>query len=41
VIEKMEKFRIRMETSCSNQNGEIVTEGEAIAIAARNIEDVL
>jgi 3-hydroxybutyryl-CoA dehydratase len=41
VVEKMEKFRIRMETTCTNQNGEIVIAGEAIAIAARNIDDVL
>jgi 3-hydroxybutyryl-CoA dehydratase len=41
VVEKMEKFRVRMETTCTNQNGEIVIAGEAIAIAARNIDDVL
>jgi 3-hydroxybutyryl-CoA dehydratase len=41
VVEKMEKFRVRMETTCTNQNGEVVILGEAIAIAARNIEDVL
>jgi 3-hydroxybutyryl-CoA dehydratase len=41
VVEKMEKFRVRMETTCTNQNGEVVIVGEAIAIAARNIEDVL
>jgi 3-hydroxybutyryl-CoA dehydratase len=41
VIEKMEKFRIRMRTCCINQHGEIVIEGEAIAIAARKPEDVV
>ena|ERR1035438_910702 len=41
VIEKMEKFRIRMRTCCINQRNEIVIEGEAIAIAARKIEDVV
>jgi acyl dehydratase len=37
----MEKFRIRMRTCCINQRGEIVIEGEAIAIAARKTEDVV
>lgn len=41
VLEKMEKFRIRMKTVCLNQRGEIVIEGEAIAIAARKVEDVI
>jgi 3-hydroxybutyryl-CoA dehydratase len=41
VIEKMEKFRIKMRTCCINQHGEIVIEGEAIAIAARKTEDVI
>jgi 3-hydroxybutyryl-CoA dehydratase len=41
VIEKMEKFRIRMITTCKNQRDEIVIEGEAIAIAARQTEDVV
>lgn len=41
VLEKMEKFRIRMKTVCLNQRGEIVIEGEAIAIAARKAEDVI
>ena len=41
VLEKMEKGRIRMVTRCVNQKGEVVVEGEAIAIAARNKEDVI
>lgn len=41
VVEKMEKGRIRMRTRCLNQHGEVVVEGEAIAIAATHIEDVL
>lgn len=41
VVEKMEKGRIRMRTRCLNQHGEVVVEGEAMAIAAKHIEDVL
>ena len=41
VVEKMEKFRIRIATRCINQHGEIVVEGEAIAIAAKRVEDTL
>ena len=41
VVEKMEKNRIRMLTRCINQRGEIVIEGEAIAIAAKLVEDTL
>jgi len=41
VIEKLEKFRVKMRTCCINQHGEIVIEGEAIAIAARKTEDVI
>lgn len=41
VLEKMEKNRIRMATRCLNQRGEVVVEGEAVAIAAKNVEDVL
>lgn len=41
VVEKMEKSRVRMHTQCVNQRGEVVVEGEAIAIAARHVEDVL
>lgn len=41
VVEKMEKYRIRMRTVCINQHGDIVIEGEAIAIAARKVEDVI
>jgi len=40
VLEKMEKNRIRMLTQCVNQRGEVVVEGEAIAIAAKHVDDV-
>ncbi len=40
VLEKMEKNRIRMLTQCINQHGEVVVEGEAVAIAAKYVEDV-
>ena len=40
VVEKMEKRRIRMLTQCFNQRGELVLDGEAVAIAAQNPEDV-
>jgi Acyl dehydratase len=40
VLEKMEKNRIRMLMQCLNQRGEVVVEGEAIAIAAKHAEDV-
>jgi len=41
VVEKMEKRRIRMVTRCVNQRGELVLDGEAVAIAAQHVEDVL
>ncbi len=41
VMEKLEKNRIRMATRCINQHGKIVLEGEAIAIAATKVEDVI
>ncbi|MTJ81367.1 MAG: MaoC family dehydratase [Telmatospirillum sp.] len=41
VLEKMEKNRIRMKTVCINQHGTIVIDGEAIAIAAAKVEDVI
>jgi len=41
VVEKMEKRRIRMRTRCVNQRGEIVVEGEAVAIAAKHVEDTV
>ncbi|MCL1915173.1 MAG: MaoC family dehydratase [Desulfovibrionaceae bacterium] len=41
VMEKMEKSRIRMFTRCINQRGEIVVEGEAVAIAAKYVEDTV
>jgi acyl dehydratase len=37
----MEKFRVRMETRCLNQRGEVVVDGEAVVIAARHVEDVV
>ncbi len=40
VLEKMEKNRIRMRTVCRNQHGDIVVEGEAVAIAAHKAQDV-
>ena len=40
VVEKLPKNRIRLLTRCMNQHGEVVVEGEAIAIAATRIEDV-
>ena len=41
VVEKREKGRIIMQMRCLNQHGKLVLEGEAIAIAARNIEDTM
>jgi 3-hydroxybutyryl-CoA dehydratase len=41
VVEKMEKRRIRMLTRCVNQRGEVVVDGEAVAIAAKCVEDTL
>lgn len=41
VVRKMEKGRIAMLTRCVNQHGEVVVEGEAIAIAAQHIEDTI
>ena len=41
VLEKLEKNRIRMHTRCVNQNGDVVVEGEALAIAASRVEDVM
>ena len=41
VVEKMERNRIRMLMRCLNQRGEIVVEGEAVAIAAKHVEDTL
>lgn len=41
VLRKLEKGRIVMRTCCLNQRGEVVVEGEAIAIAAKHIEDTL
>ena len=41
VLEKMEKFRVRMAMRCINQNGEVVVDGEALAIAAQRVEDTL
>lgn len=41
VVEKMEKGRVKIRTVCTNQRGETVIEGEAVAIAAHRIEDVI
>jgi 3-hydroxybutyryl-CoA dehydratase len=41
VLEKMDKGRIRMRTTGTNQRGELVVEGEAVAVAARHLEDVV
>ena len=41
VMEKMEKNRIRLNTRCINQHGEVVVDGEAIAIAPHREEDTL
>lgn len=41
VLEKREKNRVRIATICTNQNGEIVVDGEALVIAAQKVEDVL
>ncbi|MDR2799946.1 MAG: MaoC family dehydratase [Desulfovibrio sp.] len=41
VVEKLEKNRIRMVTRCVNQRGEVVVEGEAVAIAAKHVEDII
>lgn len=41
VINKLEKGRIVMQTRCINQRDEIVLEGEAVAIAARHVEDTI
>lgn len=41
VTHKLEKGRVVMQTRCINQHGEVVVEGEAIAIAAKHVEDVI
>ena len=41
VLEKLEKNRVRMMMRCINQNGEVVVDGEAVAIAAARVEDVI
>jgi 3-hydroxybutyryl-CoA dehydratase len=41
VVEKMDKNRVRLATRCRNQHGDIVVEGEAVAIAAKRTEDVI
>ncbi|MDF2545564.1 MAG: enoyl-CoA hydratase [Anaerosolibacter sp.] len=35
VIEKMEKGRVRLKTTCYNQDGKIVLDGEAVVIAPK------
>jgi 3-hydroxybutyryl-CoA dehydratase len=41
VTEKSEKYRVKLRMVCTNQRGETVIEGEAVAIAARRVEDVI
>lgn len=41
VLEKLDKNRVRMHAQCVNQRGEVVVEGESIAIAAKHVEDVI
>jgi 3-hydroxybutyryl-CoA dehydratase len=38
VVEKLPKNRLKIHTTCTNQNGDIVIDGEALVIAASNIE---
>lgn len=35
VVEKLEKGRVRLETKCYNQNGDVVIDGEAMVLAPR------
>ena len=35
VVEKLEKGRVRLETKCYNQNGDIVVDGEALVLAPK------
>ena len=35
VIEKLEKGRVRLETKCYNQDGDVVVDGEALVLAPR------
>lgn len=37
VVEKMEKRRIRLATRCINQDGEVVLDGEAVAIPPKAV----
>jgi acyl dehydratase len=41
VMEKQDRGRILMQTRCINQHGDVVVEGEALASAARKVEDVI
>ncbi|MDR1785542.1 MAG: MaoC family dehydratase [Spirochaetaceae bacterium] len=41
VLEKLPKNRVRIMMRCYNQRGEVVVDGEAIAIAATRVEDVV
>lgn len=41
VTNKLEKGRIVMQTRCLNQDGKVVVEGEAVAIAAQKVEDTI
>ena len=35
VVEKLEKGRVRLETKCYNQNGDIVVDGESLVLAPK------
>ena len=35
VVEKLEKGRVRLETKCYNQNGDIVVDGKALVLAPK------
>lgn len=35
VVEKLEKGRVRLETKCYNQDGDVVVDGEALVLAPR------
>lgn len=41
VIEKLPKNRIRIQTTCTNQYGDVVVDGEAMVIAATDIENTM
>lgn len=41
VLEKLPKNRIRIQTTCTNQHGDVVVDGEAMVIAASHIENTI